>query len=159
MTPAQRKAAALSLATALAIPAEGLRRVAYYDPPGILTVCRGHTGPDVVKDKIYSLAACDQYMDNDMRKAVDTVEKCAPGLPPNVLAAFADAVYNSGPKIACGPAPKSTAYRYLKNGQLIEACNQIPRWNKASVGGIMIPLPGLTKRRAEEQTICLQGLT
>ena len=40
-----RRAIAAILATAIAVPAEGLRQWAYYDPPGILTVCRGHTGP------------------------------------------------------------------------------------------------------------------
>ena len=46
MTP--RSKGALALAVALAVPAEGLRQYAYYDPPGILTVCYGTTGRDVV---------------------------------------------------------------------------------------------------------------
>ena len=32
----KRIAAATAIATALAVPAEGLRQYAYYDPPGIL---------------------------------------------------------------------------------------------------------------------------
>lgn len=77
MIPEQhrRKAAAAAIAVALAVPAEGLRRVAYYDPPGILTVCRGHTGPDVVKGRTYSLAECDRFMDDDMREAVSAVDR------------------------------------------------------------------------------------
>jgi hypothetical protein len=84
MSPQQRTAIIAALAIGLAVPAEGIRRVAYYDPPGILTVCRGHTGADVVKGKVYSLAECDKFMNDDMRKAVATVERCAPGLPPHV---------------------------------------------------------------------------
>lgn len=152
----KRMAAALALATALAVPAEGLRQFAYYDPPGILTVCYGHTGPDVAKGRKYSLAECDQLLTDDMRKAVEAVERCAPGLPENVLAAFADAVYNMGPTIACD-TQRSTAARLLQSGDIAGACRQLPRWDKARVAGIMVSLPGLTKRRQAELELCTQA--
>lgn len=150
----KRIAAATALATALAVPAEGLRQIAYYDPPGILTVCRGHTGPDVVAGRWYPLAECDRFMSDDMRAAVATVERCVPGLPERVLAAFADAVFNLGGRIVCDLAG-STAARMLKAGAIVDACRQLPRWNKARVAGVMVPLPGLTKRRAAEMALCL----
>lgn len=149
----RRIAAATAIATAVAIPAEGLRRVAYYDPPGILTVCYGSTTA-VVKGKVYSLEECRARLDADMAQAVEIVETCVPGLPPPVLAAFSDAVYNMGSKIACDPE-QSTAARHLKAGRLADACNQLPRWNKARVAGQLVELPGLTKRRAAERDICL----
>lgn len=155
-TSNQRKGAAVAIATAIAVPAEGLRQWAYYDPPGILTVCRGHTGPGIAKDHKYSLVECDAFMTADMRNAVDQVDMCHPGLPVEVLAAFSDATFNLGQKIACD-AKNSTAARYLYKGQLIEACNQLPRWGKANVAGVMVELPGLAKRRAEEREICLKG--
>jgi GH24 family phage-related lysozyme (muramidase) len=158
MPISKRKATAVALAVAIAAPAEGLRRIAYYDPPGILTVCRGHTGLDVVKGRVYSLKECDAFMDADMKKAVETVDSCVPGLPENVLAAFADATYNMGPTIACD-TQHSTAARLLRAGQLTGACNQLPRWNKAKVGGVMVVLPGLAKRREAERELCLKGLT
>ena len=146
-----------AIATAIAIPAEGLRQVAYYDPPGILTVCYGST-TNVEKGKTYSLAECRARLEADMLAAVETVERCAPGLGDNQLAAFADAVYNLGPTIACSQK-KSTAARLLKAGRTGEACMQLPRWNKASIAGVMVPLPGLTKRRHAEMTLCMKGLT
>jgi GH24 family phage-related lysozyme (muramidase) len=152
----KKLATAAALAAAIATPAEGLRQLAYYDPPGILTVCRGHTGPDVVKGRKYSLAECDAFMTEDMRKAVTAVDRCQPGLPVEVLAAFADATFNMGPTIACNRT-RSTAARMLYAGDLVNACNQLPRWNKASVGGVMVALPGLTKRRAAERELCLKG--
>lgn len=155
---AKRVAAAAGIAAAMAAPAEGLRRVAYFDPPGVLTVCKGHTGPDVVKGKVYSLAECDKFMTDDMRAAVEKVDRCVPGLPENVLAAFGDAVYNMGPTIACD-MKNSTAARYLHAGKLIDACNQLPRWDKARVAGVIVSLPGLTKRRAAGKELCLKGLT
>lgn len=153
----KRVAAAAAIATAIAAPAEGLRQWAYYDPPGILTVCYGHTGPDVSKGRKYALDECKALLTDDMLKAINTVDSCVPGLPLPVLAAFGDAVFNLGPKIACSKA-SSTAARMLATGNLEEACNQLPRWDKASVAGVSVSLPGLTKRRAREQALCLTGV-
>ena len=152
MSPqSKRLGAAAAIATALAIPAEGLRQVAYYDPPGILTVCYGTTGPEVVKGKHYSMDECKAFLTRDMLDAIETVERCHPGLPVNVLAAFGDAAYNIGPTVACN----STASKYLAAGRLEDACNQLSRWNKARVMGVLVELPGLTKRREKERLLCL----
>jgi lysozyme len=149
-----KRAIAAALALVIAIPAEGLRQFAYYDPPGILTVCYGHTGPDVVKGRKYSLAECRNLLSADMREAVDAVDNCAPGLPENVLAAFGDAAFNLGPRIACDQK-SSTAARLLAAGRIAEACEQLPRWNRAKVGGVSVELPGLTARREKERQLCL----
>ena len=156
-TAKQRAAAAAALATAIAVPAEGLRQVAYYDPPGILTVCYGHTGADVVAKRKYALDECGALLTVDMQRAVTQVEACRPGLPTPVLAAFADAAYNLGPSIACSTA-NSTAARMLYVGDLVGACNQLPRWDKARVLGVMVALPGLTRRRTAERDLCLTGV-
>ena len=147
---AKRLAAVTAIATALAVPAEGLRQYAYYDPPGILTVCYGHTG-DVVKGKKYSLDECKALLTEDMAEAVDQVERCHPNLPVQVTAAFSDAVFNLGPKVACD----STASRFLAVGNYEAACRELPKWNKARVMGQLVPLPGLTTRRAKEMAVCL----
>lgn len=152
----KRIGAAALIASAIAIPAEGLRQFAYYDPPGVLTVCYGST-TDVEKGKKYSLEECKSRLDSDMLYAVSAVERCVPGLPVEVLAAFGDAVYNLGPSIACD-RKKSTAARYLYQGELLQACNQLPRWNKARVAGVSVELPGLTKRRLKEQELCTSKL-
>lgn len=145
---------ALAIAVGLAIPAEGLRQVAYKDPVGVLTVCYGTTGNDVKANKVYSLEQCKAMLTRDMLQAIETVDKCAPGLPDHSLAAFADAVYNLGPTIVCDPK-KSTAARMLKAGDLRGACNQLPRWSFAKVGGVSVALPGLIKRRERERVLCL----
>lgn len=155
MTRAKRIGAAAAIACAIAIPAEGFRQFAYYDPPGVLTVCYGTTGPEVVKNRKYSVEECKAFLQADMLDAVEQVERCHPGLPENVLAAFADAVYNIGPTVACN----STASKLLAAGQIDAACRQLPRWNKARVAGVLVELPGLTKRRLVEQAVCLGGDT
>ena len=149
----QKIAAATAAAVAIAIPAEGLRRTAYLDPPGILTVCYGHTG-GVVKGKVYTLDECKALLDKDMANALAAVDRCAPNAPWQVLAAFGDAVYNIGPTVACDKS-KSTAARLLAAEKWEEACKQLPRWNKSNFAGVFVELPGLTKRRAKEMDLCL----
>jgi len=155
MKPIARIALAVSGALAIAAPAEGLRQYAYYDPPGILTVCFGHTG-DVQIGRLYPLAECKALLNADMLRAVETVERCVPGLPFKTLAAFGDAVFNLGPTIVCNEKA-SMAARLLAVGNLVAACNQLPRWNKATIAGVKVELPGLTKRRAAERALCLEG--
>lgn len=154
-----RVATVVAIASAIAIPAEGLRQWAYDDiaNPALLTVCYGHTGPDVVKNREYSLNECKALLSKDMLDAVETVERCHPGLPLPIHAAFADAVFNLGPTIVCSSSG-STAARMLYAHDYAGACNQLPRWSKAKVMGVMVELPGLTTRRAKEQALCLTGV-
>jgi len=154
-TPKSKKVAlAVALATAVAIPSEGLRQIAYRDPVSIWTVCYGTTGPDVVKGKVYSLQECKALLTRDMLNAVEEVNQCVPDAPPFVLAAFGDAAYNLGSKIACNKQV-STAARKLAAKDWAGACRELPKWDKASIGGVLVPLPGLTKRRAKEMELCL----
>lgn len=149
----RKTAAVVALAAALAAPAEGLRQWAYQCPASIWTVCYGHTG-NVDRTRQYSAAECRALLKSDMLAAVQAVERCQPGLPDRVLAAFGDAVFNIGPKVACDRGA-STAARLLAAGRYSEACEQLPRWNRAVVKGVSVPLPGLTKRREAERIMCL----
>lgn len=155
MTRNQRIGTAIGLATAIAIPAEGLRQWAYRDPAGIATICYGAT-EGVRMGDVATLDECRERLDADMMKALATVERCVPGLPAHQLAAFADAVFNVGPRIVCDKST-STAARMLAAGDIEGACNQLPRWNRATVAGVSVELPGLTKRRARERALCLYG--
>ena len=144
--------AALAAAAALAAGFEGLRQSPYLDPrpnDAILTVCYGHTGPDIERRK-YSLEECTKLLEADMLSAVQQVNKCHPDLPFGVQVAFSDAVYNIGPKVACN----STASKYLSQGNYEAACKELPKWNKSN--GIV--LPGLTRRRNKEMEICLDSI-
>ena len=146
---------ALALAVAIAAPAEGLRRAAYNDPVGIVTICYGST-ESVKPGQLATLNDCHGRLSADMLKAISQVEECVPGLPEHMLAAWADAVFNLGPRIVCDQA-NSTAARLLKAGKLLDACDELPKWNRARVGGQLIELPGLTARRERERQLCLSG--
>jgi lysozyme len=154
MTSAQRKAAALAIATALAIPAEGIFTRWYFDPVGIATVCVGHT-KNVDKSKVYTVAECKALLNKEMGDVLSRVDTCRPGLPINVLAAFADLSYNVGQHVVCDET-KSTAARMLSSGDYDGACKQILKWTKAKVMGVYTDLPGLVKRRQMEYDICRQ---
>lgn len=150
---AKRLAAAAAAAAAIAAGFEGLRQYAYYDPrpnDPIVTVCYGST-KNVERGKKYSIEECKRRLDADMAEAVAAVERCHPDLPFNVLVAFADAVYNIGPKVACN----STASRFLDQGNYRAACYELLRWDKSN-GKV---LPGLTRRRREDVAVCLGEAT
>jgi GH24 family phage-related lysozyme (muramidase) len=150
----KKRAAALAAACALAIPAEGLRTKAYRDPVGIPTICFGAT-KGVQMGDVATVEQCKALLTKEMLESIDAVDRCVPGLPVNVLAAMADAVFNLGPKIACDTRT-STAARKLKAGDFVGACNELPRWDKAKMPVVgLVPLPGLTKRRALERELCL----
>ena len=151
-----RKAIALALATALAVPAEGLRQWAYKDPVGLPTICFGSTAGVRMGD-FKTVPECKALLTKEMTDVIESVERCRPGLPPEVLAAFSDAAYNIGEHIACD-SKRSTAARFLAERNFIGACMQLGRWNRARVAGVSIELPGLTKRRAMETEICLRGI-
>lgn len=151
-----RKAIALALATALAVPMEGLRQYAYRDPVGIPTVCFGST-QGVKMGDFRTVPECKALLTKEMTHVIETVDRCRPGLPPEVLAAFADAAYNLGEKVACDGS-RSKAARLLLSNDLDGACRQLPRWNRATVAGFSVELPGLTKRRAMETELCLRGI-
>ena len=150
----KKRAAALAAACALAIPAEGLRTKAYRDPVGIPTICFGAT-KGVQMGDVATVEQCKALLTKEMLESIDAVDRCVPNLPINVLAAMADAVFNLGPKIACDTRT-STAARKLKAGDFVGACNELPRWDKAKMPIVgLVPLPGLTKRRALERELCL----
>jgi GH24 family phage-related lysozyme (muramidase) len=148
-----KKALALILATALAVPAEGLRQYAYRDVTGLPTICFGST-TGVRMGDFRTIPECKALLTKEMIRVISAVDSCRPGLPINVLAAFADAAYNIGPKIACDSS-RSTAARYLASGNYAAACRELPKWNKASVAGFLVALPGLTTRRLMERDVCL----
>jgi GH24 family phage-related lysozyme (muramidase) len=158
MTPAQKRASALTLAAAIAIPAEGLRQMAYKDPVGIPTICFGTTRGVKLGD-YKSVPECKALLTSDMQAAVDTVDRCV-NTPLNVnqLAAFSDLVYNVGPTPVCDTS-KSTMARKLRAGDVIGACRELLKWDKARAAGVLVALPGLTKRRTVEMDLCLKDMT
>jgi lysozyme len=70
-------------------------------------------------------------------------------LPDKVYVSFLSLTYNIGIRGFC----RSTLARYANDNQLVAACNELPKFNRA--GGKEVR--GLTLRRAQERKLCLEG--
>ena len=144
-------AAVLALGLGAAVPVikhfEGKENEAYVDPVGIPTICYGHTGGVKLGQRLTD-AECTELLAGDMLEAAESVNRCVTKpMADHQRAAFVSFAFNVGGSKFC----KSSIARLASAGRMTEACNQLPRWVYA--GGRV--LPGLVKRRAAEQALCL----
>ncbi len=141
-------AAVLALVIPLIVRWEGSGHYeAYVDPVGVLTVCYGHTGPDVVKGRKYTKAECDALLTQDVAEANADVKRCIPvPLLPQIEAALTSAAFNVGSRVVCGSTLQERALANDWPG----ACAQLDRWK---YGGGRV-LRGLELRRADERAMC-----
>lgn len=115
-------AIALSVLVAYHHTVEGRRLVPYRDLAGNLTVCKGHTGPDVVENKSWTAEQCDAQDRADSERAIAEVIACTGGdLPPGPQIGFGDLGYNTGSDTYC----RSSMPRLYASGKVREACAKI----------------------------------
>lgn len=149
-------ASAVAIASTAAVKHEGLRNAAYYDPVKIPTICVGRT-TNVKMGDWATTEQCMKWLGQEMTDSIRQADKCIPQhveLTPGQLAAFADIIYNIGPRPVCDIA-NSTMARHLRAGNVIAACQQFPRWDKAKIMGVHVPLRGLTIRREHNRALCM----
>lgn len=149
--------AALGLSTAAVLAGsgtvsyfEGKENKAYVDPVGIYTICYGET-KGVKKGDYKTDQECLESLASELvehEKGMLKVVKIP--LSTKEQAAYLSFTYNLGVKAFTN----STLLRKLNSGDRVGACNELLRWNKAN-GKI---LNGLTKRRQEENKLCLEGV-
>lgn len=140
--------AALAIAGGLVSHWEGVRYTPYRDTGGILTVCYGHTGRDVVAGREYTQDECNALKQADLKAADAVVTRCLPmPLLPQIAGALTSAVYNAGPKVVCG----STLQQMAQLNDWPGACRQLTRWKY--IGREVSK--GLENRRTDEAAVCL----
>ena len=140
--------AALLIAGGLVTKWEGVRYTPYRDTGGILTVCYGHVGSDVVPGRSYTQDECEALKRADLAIANAAVKRCLTmPLLPQIEGALTSAVYNAGPKVVCG----STLQKMAQLNNWPGACNQLNRWKY--IGRTVSP--GLENRRMDEAAVCL----
>lgn len=136
--------------------AEGCRREPYKCPADVLTVGIGSTeysGLPIEPKRIYTDLEIAERWKNDIQVAEKCVNQYGNGrnLPRSVFDAVTSITFNVG----CGAMRKSTMFKYLNAGKYVQACNEFPRWTKASGK----TLPGLVSRREKEKALCLTDLS
>ena len=142
-------AALTALAIGFIMPWEGRELRAYRDIVGVLTICDGDTH-NVTPGMVETPAGCDLRLREHLRTYEAGLDRCLTAeVPGKAKVAFLSWTYNVGVGAACG----STLVRLANAGDIIGACNQLLRWNRA--GGQVVR--GLTNRREAERQLCLEG--
>ena len=122
-----------------------------------LTVCNGITGNGVVAGRYYTPADCYKLEVGRYREAEAFLAKSVPTYnAANVLqqATFLDFVHNKG----TGAFASSTMRRKLIAGDTVGACRENERWNRGTVKGVSVVLPGLKIRADANSDLCAEGL-
>lgn len=126
---------------------EGRRHEPYRDVVGVITVCDGHTGQDIIPGKYYTDAECDALLNKDLALVAARVDPLIKvSIPESERAALYSFAYNVG----TGALAKSTLLRKLNAGDHAGACNELRRWTYA--GGKQ--WQGLVTRREIEREVC-----
>ncbi len=129
---------------------EGLELESYQDIAGIWTIGYGHAGTDVKPDMHISEREAEALLRRDLKSREGTVDRLVRvPLNQNEFDALVSLVYNIGSS-AFG---RSTALRRLNKGDRIGAANAIAWFNKATVGGVLREVLGLSRRRAAEKAL------
>lgn len=140
---------------------------AYLDPVGIWTIGWGHAityqgtllrGPQNkgIARALYpggiSLAQAEMLLRGELVNfARDVLRLAQVPLDDGQFAALVSFAFN------CGPAnlAASTLLRRLNQGDYAAAADQFLAWNKARKNGVLVELPGLTRRRRAERALFL----
>ncbi|MFB5745086.1 lysozyme [Cedecea sp. S5-13] len=140
-------ASALTIASFVIPELEGVRHTPYYDVAGVLTVCYGHTGDDIIKSKKYTEAECQAMLDKDMLPFARSVERSVK-VPVDEYqkAALISFSYNVGVRAF----ERSSVLRHLNAGNYKVACDGLRAWVWA--GGKQ--WQGLINRRDVEHELC-----
>jgi len=122
-----------------------------------LTVCNGITGRAVVVGRYYKPADCYTLE----RSRYLAAERTAMGMfrlwsiyTPLQQAVFIDFIHNKGE----GALYTSTLLRKANAGDVVGACRENTRWNRGTVNGVSVVMPGLQARGDANGEICEAGL-
>jgi lysozyme len=134
---------------------EGLELQAYQDIAGIWTIGYGHTGPDVKPGQKISEREAEDLLRRDLKPREEAVARLVTvSLNQNEFDALVSFVYNVGIEAF----RKSTARRRLNGSDRVGAAEALTWFNKATVGGVLRAVTGLTRRRAAERALFLEPI-
>lgn len=136
---------------------EGTETRAYRDIAGVWTICNGDTA-NVRPGQVESVQGCQVRLARQLEAHAAPVLACVPQLKApgrdQQRAAAVSLAYNIGTAAFC----RSTTAARFRASDWRGGCDAMMAWNKARVNGRLVPVKGLTTRRAAERAICLKGL-
>jgi lysozyme len=128
---------------------EGLRLKAYRDAGGIWTIGYGHTD-GVNSDDVVTESEAENLLTADLETAESEINRLNLRLNQNQFDALVSFVFNVG----AGNFRGSTLLKKVRaNPNDASIRGEFAKWNKARIDGVLIPLPGLTKRRIAEANL------
>ncbi|WP_305798049.1 lysozyme [Kosakonia sp. MUSA4] len=143
-------ASAITIAGVMIPDLEGVRYTPYHDVAGVLTVCYGHTGRDIIPGKKYTETECRALLQKDLVPFAQSVDRSVK-VPASEYqkAALITFSYNVG----VTAFERSALLRQLNTGNYRAACDGLRQWIYA--GGKK--WKGLMNRREVEREVCLWG--
>jgi lysozyme len=130
---------------------EGLELESYQDIAGVWTIGYGHTETAGPNQKISEREA-EELLKRDLEPRERAVgDLTSVPLNQNEFDALVSFVYNVG----IGAYRNSTARKRLNRGDRLGAAEALTWFNKATVGGVLREVTGLTRRRAAEKALFL----
>ena len=145
---------AIAIATPFVEHWEGLRLTAYQDQGGVWTIGYGATGDGIHKGLVWTEAQADTRLAADLTAALDEVNDLVTiSLADHEAAALVSFVFNLGPHAL----EESTLLRELNAGNRANVTTDFCMWDKVTIRGIKVPVPGILNRRKSEATLFLTG--
>ncbi|WP_395391515.1 hypothetical protein WBP07_12765 [Novosphingobium sp. BL-8A] len=127
---------------------------AYLDIAGVATACDGLTkykGKPIRMGMSFTEAQCASMLEEELVAHAKIVMACTAWdkeRQPHQIFASVSMDYNTGGW--CG----STAAKRVASGNVAGGCEALLMWNKSTVNGRKVAVPGLTKRRNREREYC-----
>lgn len=141
----------------LTLPSEGFHQEVYIDPVGLPTVCVGRMDRSLKLGQKFSIEECMNMFAEDWvkhQKQLDSVVKVSYASEWQ-KEALTDFTFNNG----IGNVKSSTLLKLLNQGKHEQACQQLTRWVKGRVEGVLVTLRGLVTRRDNTMPYCLGELS
>lgn len=134
---------------------EGLRLDPYLDPAGLLTVGWGHLvrpGEPFRRGRRISIEQAEDLFTRDVaRFEIGVFESVKRKLSQNEFDALVSLAFNIG----LTNFRRSSVLRFLNRGDRLAAANSFLLWSKARIGGKLVTLTGLKRRRQRERDLFL----
>ncbi len=133
---------------------ESLFLKAYIDPVGVWTIGYGHTGTAAYEGNKITEEEADALLREDMKESELFVDRY---IDVSLSQQQYDALVSFTFNVGGGALSKSTMRKKLNANDFNGAAKEFPRWNKGTVDGKKVVLPGLTRRRKSERHLFETG--